>query len=247
MIQTQLDIQNLSKIYYDDKPLTVFSDVSLSVKKGEFVSILGKSGGGKTTLLHCIAGIEKPTSGTITTNNKPGYMLQKPLLLPWKTTLENTMLGLLLKGIPPQKAKQEALTILRKFHLDEFSNHYPTTLSGGMAQRVALLRTLLYNNQFLLMDEPFGALDTLTRLSMQMWLLGVWEKYKASVLLVTHDIREAILLSDKIIVLGNHPTTVVKEIAVNLPRPRRREMLQQKKALVIEQALEHLLFTNTYD
>lgn len=241
MANVRLDIQHLSKTYYGKEPLQVFSNVYLSVKKGEFVSILGPSGCGKTTLLHCIAGIEIPTTGTITTSDKPGYMLQKPLLLPWKTTAENTMLGLLLKGVPPEKAKQDALTILKKFHLDQFANHYPKTLSGGMAQRVALLRTILFNNNFLLMDEPFGALDALTRISMQMWLLDVWEKYKASVLLVTHDIREAILLSDKIYILGNNPTTVVKGIVVDLPRPRRRDMLQQKKALGIEKELEQLL------
>lgn len=243
-MQLQLATHNLTKVY---NQLPIFSNISISVAKGEFVSILGPSGCGKTTLLHCIAGIEKPTTGKITTNGNPGYMLQKALLLPWKTTIENTMIGLLLKGVSQQKARQEALVILKKFNLDEFANHYPITLSGGMAQRVALLRTILYNNQFLLMDEPFGALDALTRLSMQMWLLEVWEKYKSSVLLVTHDIREAILLSDKIYILGNNPTTVVKEIIVNLPRPRRRDMLQQKKALGIEKQLEHLLLTNTYE
>lgn len=243
-VQLQLATHNLSKAYYE---LQVFSNISITIQKGEFVSILGPSGCGKTTLLHCIADIEKPTTGKIITNDNPGYMLQKALLLPWRTTLENTMLGLLLKGIPQQKAKQEATTILKKFHLDEFANHYPATLSGGMAQRVALLRTILFNNQFLLMDEPFGALDALTRISMQMWLLEVWEKYKSSVFLVTHDIREAILLSDKIYILGNKPTTVIKEIIIDIPRPRRRDMLQQKKALEIERSLENLLLTNIYD
>ncbi len=243
-MQLQLVTHNLSKIYCES---TIFSNVSISVKKGEFVSILGPSGCGKTTLLHCIAGLEKPTNGTISVSEKPGYMLQKPLLLSWKTTLENTSLGLLLKGIPQKKAKQEALVILKKFQLDQFANHYPATLSGGMAQRVALLRTILFNNRYLLMDEPFGALDALTRLSMQMWLLDVWQAFKASVLFITHDIREAILLSDKIYILGNSPTTVVKEMVIDLPRPRRRELLQQKKALEIEKTLEKILLANIYD
>lgn len=244
-MQPQLVIQNLTKVFEtDSKPFIVFSDISLSVKKGEFVSILGPSGCGKTTLLHCIANIEKPTQGNIISDGKPGYMLQKPLLLPWLTTLENTMLGLFLTHIPKHEAQKKAFDLLKKFHLEQFANHYPATLSGGMAQRVALLRTMLFNNNFLLMDEPFGALDALTRLSMQMWLLDVWQTYKTSVLFVTHDIREAILLSDRIYVLSQKPATIVKEIVVNLQRPRRRDMLQQKKALEMEQMLEAILLNN---
>lgn len=243
-MQLQLVTHNLSKSYHQ---LPIFSNISITVKRGEFVSILGPSGCGKTTLLHCIAGIEKPTGGEIIMIDKPGYMLQKPLLLPWKTTLENTNLGLLLKGISQEKAKKEGLAILKKFNLDKFAYHYPATLSGGMSQRIAVLRTILFNNQFLIMDEPFGSLDALTRISMQMWLLDVWQMYKSSILLVTHDIREAILLSDKIYILGNSPTTVIKEVIIDLPRPRRREMLQQKKALEIEKTLEDILLINSYE
>ncbi len=243
-MQTQLATHNLSKVFYlDRQPLLVFSDITIAVKKGEFVSILGPSGCGKSTLLNIIAGIERKTAGkvSISGSEKPGYMLQKPLLLPWKTTLQNTMLGLLLKHVPEKKAKQDAQNMLKKFHLEQFANHYPQSLSGGMAQRVALLRTILFNNDFLLMDEPFGALDALTRIAMQMWLLDVWQTYKTTVLLVTHDIREAILLSDRIYVFSNKPTRLVKEVVIDLPRPRRRNMLQQKKALHIEKILEELL------
>lgn len=248
MAQPKLVIQNLSKTF-DTNP--VFSSLSMNINQGEFVSIVGPSGCGKTTLLNILSGLEKENSGTILFNGeknqkllgKSGYMLQKPLLLPWKTVLENVSLGLTLKHVSEKKAQQEAYFMLKKFKLSDYSNYYPNALSGGMAQRVALLRTILFNNQFLLMDEPFGALDALTRLSMQMWLLDVWQTYKSSVLFVTHDIREAILLSDRIYVLSSRPATIIKEIYVSLPRPRKREFLQNKKSLLIEESLEQLLLS----
>lgn len=241
-MQTKLQIRNLSKTFHvNEKPLPVLLSLSITVKKGEFVSIIGPSGCGKTTILNIIAGLDKQTSGEMLLDGTASYMLQKPLLLPWKRVIENIMLGLLLKHENINKARQQAVMMLKKFHLDAFANHYPHTLSGGMAQRVALLRTILFNNQFLLMDEPFGQLDALTRLSMQMWLLDLWQTYKSSVLLVTHDIREAIFLSDKVYVLSNKPTTVIQEVFINLPRPRKRQFLQTKKAIAIEQKLEELL------
>lgn len=247
MTQTILQIQNLSKTFYvNEKPLPVISSLSITVKKGEFVSIIGPSGCGKTTILNIITGLERETSGKILLDGAASYMLQKPLLLPWKNTLENVMLGLLLKHVDISKARQQATEMLKKFHLDAFANHYPYTLSGGMAQRVALLRTILFNNQFLLMDEPFGALDALTRLSMQLWLLDVWQTYKSSVLLVTHDIWEAIFLSDKVYVLSNKPATVIQEVFINLPRPRKREFLRTKKSIAIEQKLEELLLKQSF-
>lgn len=244
MTQIKLRIQNLSKTFYvKKKPLPVLSSLSLTVKKGEFVSIIGPSGCGKTTILNIIAGLDIQTSGKVLLDGTASYMFQKPLLLPWKSALENISLSLLLKGVPKKTAQQKAYAMLKKFHLDTFANHYPATLSGGMAQRIGLLRTILFNNQFLLMDEPFGALDALTRLSMQMWLLDVWQTYKSSVLLVTHDIREAILLSDKIYVLSKCPATILNEVLIPLPRQRKREFLQDKKVIAIEKMLEDLLLS----
>ncbi|MBI2430709.1 MAG: ABC transporter ATP-binding protein [Candidatus Levybacteria bacterium] len=236
----KLVIQNLSKTF--DKK-AVFSSLSLYINQGEFVSIIGPSGCGKTTILNIIAGLEKETAGTVHIDKIPGYMLQKPLLLPWKTTLENVMLGLTLRQVSEKKARQLAYDMLKKFKLSEYANYYPHTLSGGMAQRVALLRTVLFNNQFLLMDEPFGALDALTRLSMQMWLLNLWQTYKSSVLFVTHDIWEAILLSDRIYVLSSSPATIIKEVNIDLSRPRKREFLKDKKVIAIEESLERLLLS----
>ncbi|QQG40476.1 MAG: ABC transporter ATP-binding protein [Candidatus Levyibacteriota bacterium] len=250
MTTPKLEVKNLSKTFSLNSSLTyTVSSISMRINYGEFVSIIGPSGCGKTTLLNILAGLEKQTTGTIYIDKqknqkllgKSGYMLQKPLLLPWKTVLENVMLGLTLKRISEKKAKQEACNMLKKFGLSDYANYYPHALSGGMAQRVALLRTILFNNQFLLMDEPFGALDALTRLSMQMWLLDVWQTYKSSVLFVTHDIREAILLSDRIYVLSSSPATIIKEVNINLPRPRKHEFLKDKKTVEIEQLLEQLL------
>ncbi len=241
MEHPKLVVKNLSKTF--DKKV-VFSSLSLYVNQREFISIIGPSGCGKTTILNIIAGLEKETAGTVRINKIPGYMLQKPLLLPWETILENVMLGLKLRHISEKKAKQEAYYMLKKFRLSDYADYYPYTLSGGMAQRVAILRTVLFNNEFLLMDEPFGALDSLTRLSMQMWLQNVWQTYKSSILLVTHDIREAILLSDRIYVLSKNPATILKEVTITLPRPRKRELLQDKKAIAIEKTLEELLLNN---
>jgi ABC-type nitrate/sulfonate/bicarbonate transport system ATPase subunit len=168
-------------------------------------------------------------------------MPQQPLLLPWRTVEENVMLGLDVKHIPRKKAQQEARELLKRFGLAEFAQNYPSTLSGGMRQRVALLRTVLFNRSFLLLDEPFGALDALTRLSAQMWLLDLWQDVHASVLFITHDVREAILLSDRIYVLSARPARVLRVVEVNLPRPRKPEHLALERAVQLEQELVALL------
>jgi ABC-type nitrate/sulfonate/bicarbonate transport system ATPase subunit len=168
-------------------------------------------------------------------------MLQQPLLLPWRTVEENVMLGLDVRRVPRTQAQQRAYELLKRFGLVEFAQHYPATLSGGMRQRVALLRTVLFNHEFLLLDEPLGALDALTRLSLQMWLQDLWQSFHSSVLFITHDVREAILLSDRIYVLSARPAQVVKVIDVDLPRPRRQEHLTQEKAIKLEQELIELL------
>jgi ABC-type nitrate/sulfonate/bicarbonate transport system ATPase subunit len=228
--------------------LRVLDSLNLHVGRGEFVSIIGPSGCGKSTLLHLVAGLDAPTAGSIAIDGSAhasrlgasGYMQQQPLLLPWKTVRENALLGPALHGTRDQTAPQ-ANELLEKFGLSEFADQYPAVLSGGMAQRAALLRTVLYNSEFLLMDEPFGALDALTRRDMQLWLLDVWSEFKSTVLCVTHDIREAILLSDRVYVLSGRPATIIKEVAVDLPRPRRRDFLSGSTALALENELERVL------
>jgi ABC-type nitrate/sulfonate/bicarbonate transport system ATPase subunit len=250
MPQPKLAIANVSKTFAGPgRDLPVLRGVDIHVNQGEFVSLIGPSGCGKSTLLHLVAGLEAPTAGTLTIDGHPhasrlgasGYMQQQPLLLPWKTVRENVMLGPVLQHQPPAATGHKADELLEKFGLAEFADRYPRVLSGGMAQKVALLRTILFNPDFLLMDEPFGALDALTRSAMQLWLLEVWGQFQSTVLCVTHDIREAVLLSDRIYVLSSRPATVVQEVAVDLPRPRRRELLSSPEALALEAQLEGLL------
>lgn len=247
---SRLLIQGVTKVYRGGKrTLEVLAPIDLSVGDGEFVTMIGPSGCGKSTLFNIIAGIEEPDEGTITIDDetnkqragKFGYMPQQPLLLPWRTIEENVMLGLDVRHVPRQKARQDARELLKSFGLIEFARNYPATLSGGMRQRVALLRTVLFNHSFLLLDEPLGALDALTRLSMQMWLLDLWQTFGSSVLFITHDVREAILLSDRIYVLSSRPARVLRVVEVDLPRPRRQEHLALERAVQLEQELVALL------
>ncbi len=241
-----LSLRHLAKSYV---VLKVFNDISLSVDEHEFISIIGPSGCGKSTLFHILAGVENATSGDILLNNKTvkdtrgefGYMPQEASLLPWKTVLENIMLGPLVKGESKSLAKEKALSLLKKFNLQEFAKNYPSTLSGGMQQRVALLRTVLFRPSFLLLDEPFGSLDALTRQDAQLWLMDVCQKIRSNVLFITHDIQEAILLSDRIYVLSSRPAVIVKEVKVTLPRPRKLIDLTSPKAVTLEKELLSLL------
>jgi len=226
----KLLVEGVSKVFRDGhKSLETLASIDLVVNLGEFVTVIGPSGGGKSTLFNIVAGVDQPSSGVVAIDGdttgeragKSGYMPQQPLLLPWRTVEENVMLGLDVRRVPRKKAQQEAQELLKRFGLAEFAHTYPATLSGGMRQRVALLRTVLFNSSFLLLDEPFGALDALTRLSLQMWLLELWQTFHSSVLFITHDVREAILLSDRIYVLSSRPARVLRVVEVDLPRPRR--------------------------
>ena len=250
MDPAKLLVQGVTKVYRDGgRSLETLASIDLTVAVGEFVSVIGPSGCGKSTLFNIIAGIEKASSGLIAIDGeadgvragKSGYMPQQPLLLPWRTIEENVMLGLDVRHVPRQKAQQEAHTLLKRFGLADFAQHYPATLSGGMRQRVALLRTVLFNRSFLLLDEPFGALDALTRLSSQMWLLDLWQEFHASVLFITHDVREAIFLSDRIYVLSARPARVLRVVEVDLSRPRRPEQLALQESVQLEQELVTLL------
>lgn len=246
----KLEVQDVSKVYREGRRvLEALSGIQLTVARGEFVSLIGPSGCGKSTLFNLVAGVEEPTSGTIALDGevsrdrtgRSGYMPQQPLLLAWRTVEENVMLGLDVRRVERKKALREAQALLEQFGLAEFAQNYPATLSGGMRQRVALLRTVLFNRDFLLLDEPFGALDALTRLEAQMWLLDLWQQFHSSVLFITHDVREAILLSDRIYVLSARPGRVLRVPEVDLPRPRRSEHLALPAAVQLEQELLELL------
>ena len=250
MEPAKLMVQGVSKTFRDGRQtLDTLAAIDLFVNAGEFVTVIGPSGCGKSTLFNIVAGVDQPTSGIVAIDGdaqgeragKAGYMPQQPLLLPWRTVEENIMLGLDVRRLPRKKAEREAFELLKRFGLADFARHYPATLSGGMRQRVALLRTVLFNSSFLLLDEPFGALDALTRLSLQMWLLDLWQTFHSSVLFITHDVREAILLSDRIYVLSARPARVLRVVEVDVPRPRRSEQLAMEQAVRLEQELTTLL------
>lgn len=250
MDSPKLLVQGVAKTFRTGRQrLDALASIDLTVAAGEFVSVIGPSGCGKSTLFNIIAGVDQPTSGLIAIDGetdtirrgRTGYMPQQPLLLPWRTVEENVMLGLDVRHVPRKEARQQAYELLKRFGLAEFAGNYPSTLSGGMRQRVALLRTVLFNRSFLLLDEPFGALDALTRLACQMWLLNLWQEVHSSVLFITHDVREAILLSDRIYVLSARPARVLRVTEVNLPRPRQPEHLALEQAVQLEQELMSLL------
>lgn len=250
MQQPKLLLQGVSKSFGQGRQtLEALKPLDLEVAQGEFVSLIGPSGCGKSTLFNIIAGLEQPDTGSLTidgvTNHRrtgqAGYMPQQPLLLPWRTVEENVMLGLDVRRVPRKQAHIQAGELLKHFGLSDFAQQYPATLSGGMRQRVALLRTVLFNPNFLLLDEPFGALDALTRLSCQSWLLDLWQEMHASVLFITHDVREAILLSDRIYVLSARPARVLRVVDVPLERPRHARQLSEAGTVELEHELIAIL------
>lgn len=212
----------------DSGPLSVLDGVAIQAANGEFVSIIGTSGCGKSTLFNIIAGLEMPAAGTIYIDGADvtgrlglvAHMPQKDLLMPWKTVLDNTTIGLELLGVSKRRAREEALDLFPRFGLEGFERAYPGTLSGGMRQRAALLRTVLARRDIFLLDEPFGALDALTRADMQCWLLDIWASVNKTILFITHDIDEAIYLSDRVYVMSPRPGRIVDMLDIPFSRPR---------------------------
>ncbi|MEX2446737.1 MAG: ABC transporter ATP-binding protein [Dehalococcoidia bacterium] len=229
----RLEVRDLQKSYRNEGPLPVLDGVSLEARAGEFVSVIGPSGCGKSTLFNIVAGIETPDGGTVLVDGVDAtgrvddfaYMPQQDLLFPWRRVLDNTTLGLEIQGVPRAEARARAQALFAPFGLEGFERAYPHALSGGMRQRAALLRTVVQGRRIALLDEPFGALDALTRLDMQQWLAEVWAAFGWTVLLVTHDVREAVLLSDRVYVLAPRPTSVRATVEVDLPRPRSIETI----------------------
>jgi ABC-type nitrate/sulfonate/bicarbonate transport system ATPase subunit len=225
----RLATRALGKAYrHNGGRLDALLGLDIAVGASEFVGLIGPSGCGKSTLLNILAGLDEPTEGDILLDGRPldstlgrvAYMPQKDLLLPWRTVLDNVTLGLEVAGVPAAVRSGAALGRLEAFGLSEFAHSFPSALSGGMRQRAAFLRTMLLDKPVLLLDEPFSSLDALTRADMQEWLLGVWESARPSVLMVTHDVDEAILLCDRVYVLTPRPGRVALEVVVDLPRPR---------------------------
>jgi len=223
--------------------------VTLAIPQGRFVSLIGPSGCGKSTIFNIIAGLLEPTGGRVIidgldstgTIGRVGYMLQKDLLLPWRSVLDNVILGMEIQGVPLKAARERALPLLHRYGLGGFEYLYPNALSGGMRQRAALLRTLLFDTDVILLDEPFGALDAQTKLAMQEWLMQLWSDFGKTVLFVTHDVEEAIYLSDEVHVMGTRPGRIIETIAVALPRPRARMSALSQEFLAIKERCLALL------
>ena len=217
----------------DGRAMMTLDGINIVARDREFVTLIGPSGCGKSTLFNIICGLMEPDEGQVWLESAVdgrrigtvGYMPQKDLLLPWRSVLDNVILGPELAGVDRKRARREARELLPLFGLSGFVDSYPATLSGGMKQRAALLRTVSCHRDIMLLDEPFGALDALTRSTLQDWLLGIWRRFRQTVLFITHDVEEAVYLSDRVYVLSARPARVIEELVVPLARPRSRDMV----------------------
>jgi ABC-type nitrate/sulfonate/bicarbonate transport system ATPase subunit len=244
--KTNATSQNAAGVFHALAPVT------LAIPQGRFVSLIGPSGCGKSTIFNIIAGLLEPTGGRVIidgvdatgTIGRVGYMLQKDLLLPWRNVLDNVILGMEIQGVPLAEARARALPLLQRYGLSGFEYLYPNSLSGGMRQRAALLRTLLFDTDVILLDEPFGALDAQTKLQMQEWLMRLWSDFGKTVLFVTHDVEEAIYLSDEVHVMGTRPGRIIETLPVALPRPRIRTSALTPEFLAIKERCLGLLQVN---
>lgn len=208
----KISIENLCKNYDD---VEILKDISINVYEGEFISILGPSGCGKSTIFNIVANLTSYSSGSLSIDGKLSYMYQKDLLLPYKTIIDNVSLPIILKKEKKKKAHEIVKPYFEIFGLSGYEYKYPKELSGGMKQRANFLRTFMNSNDIMLLDEPFGALDSITKTSMQKWLLDVKKKVNSTILLITHDIDEAIMLSDRVYVLSKRPAVVKKEFFID--------------------------------
>ncbi len=243
---SEIELRELHKAFrVNGRVVTALAGVNLTASSGEFVTLIGPSGCGKSTLLNIICGLMQPDSGEVLFDGQPvphrtgmvGYMLQKDLLLPWRKVLDNVILGPEISGLDRKAAVQDALRLLPLFGLEGFGQSYPTALSGGMRQRAALLRTFLCQRKVMLLDEPFGALDALTRRDLQQWLVEVWERFRHTILFVTHDIDEALYLADRVYVMTPRPGRIKLQLDVPLPRPRRRDILTANEFTALKREL----------
>jgi NitT/TauT family transport system ATP-binding protein len=230
-------------------PVQALSKISFDVRQRELISVIGPSGCGKSTLIRIVAGLETCSGGSITIDGKEvgepaadrGMVFQGYTLFPWLNVKQNVMFGPKMKGMPKAKAQRLAMDWLDVVGLTKFADHYPSQLSGGMKQRVAIARALANEPRILLMDEPFGALDAQTRASMQAHLLKIWESVDVTILFITHDLDEAIYLSDRIVVLGAHPGRILEIIDVPVARPRSTEQFLSGHFLATKKRLEQLI------
>ena len=241
-----LRAENITKKYSGN---TIIQNISIHLEQGELVSLLGLSGSGKTTLFHVLSGLTQPEEGKVFLGDeeitgKPGrisYMLQKDLLLPHKKVIDNVALPLVLKGIKKREARNEAAPLFEQFGLEGTQQQYPSQLSGGMRQRAALLRTYLTKSRVALLDEPFSALDTITKGQIHEWYLDVMEKIDLSTLFITHDIDEAILLSDRIYIMTGKPGEIHSELRIEPERAKRRDFTLSEEFLSYKREIMRIL------
>jgi len=245
-----LDVKSLGKSYESTHgPVQALRDINFKVHRREFICVIGPSGCGKSTLIRILAGLDYPTSGAVVLDEQEvsgpgsdrGMVFQNYTLFPWLTVKKNIMFGPRMKGFGLHKAESEAKQWIRMVGLERFENAYPNQLSGGMKQRVAIARALANQPRIMLMDEPFGALDAQTRCQMQTYLTQIWMNVDVTILFITHDLDEAILLADRIVVLDAHPGRVAEIIEVPLPQPRTAEQLLDPRFLATRKRLDHLI------
>jgi len=245
-----LEVQDVGKVFESRRgPVEALRGINFRVRKREFICVIGRSGCGKSTLIRILAGLESPTTGRLLVEGNEvhgagadrGMVFQSYTLFPWLTVKRNVMFGLQRIGVDRWNAERDALSWIRMVGLSDFADHYPSQLSGGMKQRVAIAQSLANKPRALLMDEPFGALDAQTRCTMQSYLQEIWQNVEVTVLFITHDLEEAIYLADRILVLDANPGRVLEVIDVPLPRPRSPEQFVEPRFLAVKQRLEELI------
>jgi len=249
MAEPKLSLRSVSQSFGETQAL---ASTDLDIGPGEFVSVVGPSGCGKSTMFNIIAGVLAPSAGRVMIDGKDvtgsaghvGYMLQKDLLLPWRTVIDNIVLSAVLKGGASAAQRAEGAMLARRYGLGDFINHYPAALSGGMRQRVALMRTLAMHRDVMLLDEPFGALDSQTRLSMQQWLLSVWTQEKRTIIFVTHDIDEAVFLADRVVVMTPRPGRIREILPVAIERPRPMKCLTSPEFSRLKARILELIYAD---
>ncbi|SCX96217.1 ABC transporter ATP-binding protein [Desulfoluna spongiiphila] len=246
-----LEASKVSKSYRDkeNREIVALSDFTLSVQEREFITIIGPSGCGKSSFLFLAAGLEPLTSGVLEFHGEPvtgpdplsAMVFQEYLLFPWKTVQQNIEFGPELRHVPPDQRREVSGNLIKMVGLEGFEKRYPHELSGGMQQRVSIARALANNPKLILMDEPFGALDALTRETLQVELLKIWQQAKCTVLFVTHSISEAVYLADRVVVVSKRPGTIKEVVDIDLPRPRDREMFTSPRFIEYERYLKAMI------
>lgn len=236
--QNKILLKNISKSF---DGMEILKDINIEAKEGELVSILGPSGSGKSTIFNILTNIINSDNGEVNINGDISYMYQKDMMVPWKKVIDNIGIPLIFKGKGKKEAREEVKKHIDEFGLSGFEYKYPSQLSGGMKQRANFLKTYLTSNDIMLLDEPFGALDSMTRRKMQNWLLDLTREMNSTILFITHDIEEAIFLSNKIYIISEKPAVIKGEIKVNLPKERNEKIVTTEEFINIKKQILNLM------